>query len=65
MPAHVSFGFRVPLLGISENETLQECEDCHDPHDLLQTRLSFDGHFRCDQCTKRNELYDMDKNTAD
>ena len=54
--AHVPFhGFRVPLLGIAEDETLQECEDCHDAHCLQQTRLSEDGHFRCDECTARND----------
>lgn len=53
--ASVSFhGFRVPLLGISEDETMQKCEDCHDPFDILQIRLSFDGHFRCDKCTRHD-----------
>ena len=38
-----------------EPETLQECEDCHDEHDLQQTRLSFNGNFRCDKCTERDD----------
>ncbi|NCZ74119.1 MAG: hypothetical protein EBX65_01250 [Betaproteobacteria bacterium] len=55
MPAQVSLhGFRAPLLGISEDESLQECEDYHEPNDLLQTRLSFDGQFRCDKCTQHD-----------
>lgn len=66
MHAHVPFhGFRVPLIGVSEDETLQECEDCHDEHCLQQTRLSYDGHFRCDKCTERNQIYELDKETAD
>jgi hypothetical protein len=65
MHARVPFhGFRVPLIGVSENETLQECEDCHDEHDLQQTRLSFDGHFRCDKCTERNDNYEQKQRTT-
>lgn len=53
--ASVSFhGFRVPLLGISEDETMQECDKCHARFDILQVRLSFDGHFRCDKCTRHD-----------
>jgi Zn finger protein HypA/HybF involved in hydrogenase expression len=53
--ARVPFhGFNVPLIGISEDETMQECEDCHDLFCLLQMRLSHDGHFRCDKCTAHN-----------
>ena len=55
VPLH---SFRVPLIGGHEDETLEECEDCHDPHDILQTRLSFDGHFRCDECTERDDNYE-------
>lgn len=51
MNASVLFhGFKVPLIGIGEDETLQECEDCHAGHCFLQTRISEDGHFRCDEC---------------
>lgn len=56
MNAKVLFhGFKVPLIGISEDETLHECEDCHDLFDTLQMRLNPDGHFRCDKCTQHNE----------
>jgi len=54
-------GFNVPLLGIREDETLQECEDCHDEFCLLQTRLSEDGHFRCDKCTTHNRKATSDR----
>ena len=50
-------GFRVPLLGLAESETLNECADCHDRFDLLQIRLNQDGRFRCDTCTARNDKY--------
>ena len=40
--------------GVREDETMQECEDCHDPFDLLQIRLSEDGHFRCEKCTEHD-----------
>ena len=53
--AHVHFhGFRVPLLGIGEDETLQECAACGKCFDLLQVRLADDGQFRCDECTAKN-----------
>lgn len=50
-------GFRVPLIGVDEKETLSECADCHDQFDLLQIRLNQDGQFRCDACTARNDKY--------
>lgn len=58
MNATVLFhGFKVPLLGIGEDETLQECEDCGDLHCFLQTRISEDGHFRCDKCTENDARF--------
>ena len=61
-PALVPFhGFTVPLIGISEDETMQDCEDCHDPFCLLQMRLSPDGHFRCDKCTDHNRKASDDR----
>ncbi len=58
MNAKVLFhGFSVPLIGLSADATLQECEDCHDEHGLLETKLSFDGHFRCAECTARNDTF--------
>lgn len=50
-------GFRVPIIGVDEQETLNECADCHDQFDLLQIRLNQDGRFRCDRCTARNDKY--------
>lgn len=54
-------GFRVPLLGVSEDATLdatlQECEACHARFDLLQMRLNPDGQFRCDKCTALNSKH--------
>jgi len=47
-------GFNVPLIEVSDDETMQECEDCHDLFCLLQIRLNEDGHFRCDRCTAHN-----------
>lgn len=39
----------------SDDETQQACEDCHASHDLLQVRLSADGHFRCDKCEAKDK----------
>lgn len=50
-------GFRVPVIGVDEKETLNECADCHDQFYLLQIRLNQDGRFRCDACTARNDKY--------
>jgi ubiquitin C-terminal hydrolase len=56
--ATISFhGFKVPLIGVSEDESLHECEDCHDQFDTLQMRLNEDGHFRCDKCTERDKSF--------
>lgn len=50
-------GFRVPLIGMPDDESLQECEDCHDEFDMMQVRISQDGHFRCDLCSQSDSKF--------
>lgn len=55
MNAKVLFhGFSVPLIGMAQEETQQECEQCRRTFDLLQVRLCLDGRFLCDACAAKN-----------
>jgi hypothetical protein len=47
-------GFKVPLIGIAEEETQEHCVHCERPVDLMQTRLINDRPH-CDKCARQME----------
>ncbi len=46
-------GFEVPLIGISPDAVLQECELCHDKFPMLDVEISDGGQMLCGKCRKK------------
>ena len=43
-------GFKVPLIGISPDAVLQECELCHHEFGLREIEMSESGQMLCQKC---------------
>lgn len=56
-------GYVIPLIGIAPDETLEECDLCHDMFDILQIRWS-GKQMLCDKCNdnKPNKDHRIDCN---